>query len=36
MSAISETNNCVHNISELVDVLPDVSFTPSETEHDYY
>ena len=36
MSAISETFNRTHNILELEDVLPDVSFTASETERDYY
>ena len=35
MSAISETYNHGHNIFELVDVLPYVSFT-SEMERDYY
>ena len=34
MSAISETYNRTHNILELVDILPNVSFTASETEHD--
>ena len=29
MSAISETYNCGHNILELVDILPIVSFTTS-------
>ena len=33
MSAISETYNCGH---ELADVLPNVSFTTSEMEYDYY
>ena len=36
MSAISETYNCTRNILELEDVLPNVSFTASETERDYY
>ena len=36
MSTISETYNCTHNILELEDVLPNVSFTASETERDYY
>ena len=36
MSAISEICNCTHNILELEDVLPNVSFTASETERDYY
>ena len=36
MSAISETYNRTHNILELVDVLPNVSLTTSETELDYY
>ena len=36
MSAISETCNRAHNILELVDILPNVSFTISETELDYY
>ena len=36
MSAISETYNRGHNISELADILPNVSFTASETESDYY
>ena len=36
MSAISETYNHTHNILELEDVLPNVSFTVSETEHGYY
>ena len=36
MSAISETYNRTHNILELEDVLPNVSFTASETERDYY
>ena len=36
MSAISE--NCIraHNILELVDIFPNVSFATSETERDYY
>ena len=38
MSAISETYNHahVHNILELVDVLPNVSFAISATERDCY
>ena len=36
MSAISEIYNHAHNISKLSDVLPNVSFTTSETECDYY
>ena len=36
MSVISETYNRVHNILELEDVLPNVSFTASEMERDYY
>ena len=36
MNAISETNNRAHNCVELVDILPNVSFTTSETERDYY
>ena len=32
MSAISETYNRAHNILELVDILPNVSFKASETE----
>ena len=36
MSAISETYNRAHNIVELVDVIPNVSFTTSETGCDYY
>ena len=36
MSTISETYNRAHNIFELVDILPNVSFTTSETERDYY
>ena len=36
MSAISEIYNRAHNILELVDIFPNVSFTISETEHDYY
>ena len=34
MSAISETCNRAHNTLELVDILPNASFTTSETEHD--
>ena len=36
MSAISQTYNRAHNILELVDIFPNVSFTTSETESDYY
>ena len=36
MSAISETYDCTDNILELEDVLPNVSFTASETERGYY
>ena len=36
MSVISETHNCVHNILELADILPNVSSTTSEMERDYY
>ena len=36
MSAISETYNRAHNILELVDIFPNVSFTTSETGSDYY
>ena len=36
MSAISETYNRGHNILELADILPNVSFTAIETESDYY
>ena len=36
MNAISETYNRAQNILELVDILPNVSFTTSETERDYY
>ena len=32
MSAISETYNRGHNILELVDILPNVSFTKSVTK----
>ena len=32
MSAISETYNRAHNILELVDIFPNVSFIASETE----
>ena len=35
MSAISETLNHAHNILELIDILPNVSFAKSETELDY-
>ena len=36
MIAISETYNRAHNSLELEDILPNVSFTTSETEHDCY
>ena len=36
MSAISETWNCAHNTLRLSDILPNVYFTVSETERDYY
>ena len=36
MRAISETYNRAHNTLELVDILPNVSFTASETGCDYY
>ena len=36
MSDISETYNRAYNILELVDILPNVSFTISETERHYY
>ena len=36
MSDIFETYDRAHNILELVDILPNVSFTTSETERDYY
>ena len=36
MGAISGTYNRDHNILGLVDILPNVSFTTSETERDYY
>ena len=36
MSAISETYNRAHNIVVRVDILPNVSFTKSVTERDYY
>ena len=35
MSAISESYNRIHNISELVDILQNFSFTTSETERGY-
>ena len=34
MSAISETYNRGYKILELVDILPNVPFTTSETERD--
>ena len=34
MSVISETYGCLHNILELADILPSVSFTTGETERD--
>ena len=36
MSTIFETYNRGHNILKLVDILPNVPFTASETERDYY
>ena len=36
MSAISETYNRTHNVLELEDVLPNDSFTASETLRDYH
>ena len=36
MSSISETYDRGHNILELADILPNVSFTASKTESDYY
>ena len=36
MSVISQTYNRTDNISELADILPNVSLTVSETESDYY
>ena len=36
MSAICETYNSSHNVLELADILPNVSFTESETERDYH
>ena len=36
MSAISETYNRAHNILELMDILPNFSFTTSEMDPDYY
>ena len=36
MSDISETYNRTHNILEIVDLLPCVPFTTSETERDFY
>ena len=36
MNAFSETHNSAHNILELGDILPNISFTTSETECDYY
>ena len=36
MSDIFETYNRAHNILEFVDISPNVSFTVSETERDYY
>ena len=36
MSAISETYNRAHNILELMDILPNVSFTTSEMDPNYY
>ena len=36
MSAIFENYNCANNIFEIADILPNISFTTSETEHDCY
>ena len=36
MSAIAETYNRGHNILELADILPNVSFTKSEMDRDCY
>ena len=36
MSAISEGYNRAHNVLELVDILPNVSFVTSESEQDYF
>ena len=36
MNVISETYNRVHNILEVVDTLPNVSFTTSKTERNYH
>ena len=36
MNAISKTYNCGYNIMEFADILPNVSFSTSETELDYY
>ena len=36
MSAISKNCNRAHNILELAEILPNVSFTTSETKRDYY
>ena len=36
MSAISEIYNRAHNILELGNISPNVSFTTSKTQHDYY
>ena len=36
MSDISETYNRAYNILELFDILPNVSFTISETGRHYY
>ena len=35
MYAISEIYNCPHNIVELAEILPHVSFTTSETKRNY-
>ena len=36
MNAISEACTRAHNILELLDILPNVSFTTSQTERGYY
>ena len=35
VGVISETYNHAHNILKLVDILPNISFSTSETKHDY-
>ena len=36
MNAVFETYNRAHNSLELVDILPNVSFTTIETERGYF